>query len=169
MLSWLKKETNSSSATQERTLCDANNGQCVKIKCLQGQDSDCQRLREMGFSEDVEIEKLNDNHAILCKVCQTKVILSRQLAKNILISDEGDASMSEIKLLSELTEGHKATVHDFIEENDTCARLEEMGVTPGEPVEIIRYAPLGDPIEIRIRGYHLSLRKEEADLIQVTL
>ena len=77
--------------------------------------------------------------------------------------------MKNIILLSELSQGQKAIVHDFIEENDTCARLEEMGVTPGEPVEVIRYAPLGDPVEIRIRGYMLSLRKEEAELIQVEI
>ena len=77
--------------------------------------------------------------------------------------------MSEQKRLSELAVGQAAIIVDFIEENDTCARLEEMGVTPGESVELIRCAPLGDPLEIRIRGYHLSLRKKEADLITVRI
>lgn len=72
-------------------------------------------------------------------------------------------------LLSSLTRGQSGIIYDFIEESDTCARLEEMGVTPGETVEVVRFAPLGDPIEIRIRGYLLSLRKEEADLIKVSL
>lgn len=72
-------------------------------------------------------------------------------------------------LLSALTRGQIGVIYDFLEESDTCARLEEMGVTPGETVEIVRYAPLGDPIEIRIRGYLLSMRKEEADLIQVSV
>ncbi len=75
---------------------------------------------------------------------------------------------SPIKLLNDLVKGQTARIHDFTEENDTCARLEEMGVTPGEEISVVRYAPLGDPIEIRVRGYNLSLRKEEADLIQVT-
>ena len=73
------------------------------------------------------------------------------------------------KRLSELSVGERATITDFIEENDACARLEEMGMTPGEAVEIVRYAPLGDPIEVKVRGYLLSLRKEEADLIQVAI
>jgi len=72
-------------------------------------------------------------------------------------------------LLGSLSQGQSGVVYDFVEESDTCARLEEMGVTPGERVEIVRYAPLGDPIEIRIRGYLLTLRKEEADLIKVSL
>ena len=43
----------------------------------------------------------------------------------------------------------------------------EMGLTPGAEVQIIRFAPLGDPIEIEVRGYRLSLRKREAEGIQV--
>ena len=72
-------------------------------------------------------------------------------------------------LLSDLKEGQCGIIYDFIEESNTCARLEEMGVTPGEKVKVIRFAPLGDPVEIRIRGYLLSMRKEEAALIQVSL
>lgn len=78
--------------------------------------------------------------------------------------------MSEkIKLLSDLGIGDSAKIYDFVEESDACARLEEMGVTPGEKIEIIRYAPLGDPMEVRIRGYMLALRKQEAKLIQVSV
>ena len=47
-------------------------------------------------------------------------------------------------------------------------RLMEMGVVPGAPVRIIKAAPLGDPIEVRVRGYHLALRRTEAQTILVT-
>ncbi len=47
-------------------------------------------------------------------------------------------------------------------------RLMEMGVLVGTPVELVRFAPLGDPVEIKVRGYHLTLRKHEADQIFVT-
>ena len=46
-------------------------------------------------------------------------------------------------------------------------RLLDMGVIPGTEVKVERVAPLGNPIEIKIRGYHLSLRKEEAANIYV--
>src|SRR5438128_2007850 len=46
-------------------------------------------------------------------------------------------------------------------------RLLEMGVVPGAPVRIIKAAPLGDPIEVRVRGYHLALRRTEAQTISV--
>ena len=42
-----------------------------------------------------------------------------------------------------------------------------MGVTPGSVVEVERIAPLGDPIDIKVKGYHLSLRKEEAEGIEI--
>lgn len=45
----------------------------------------------------------------------------------------------------------------------------EMGLTKGVQIEIIRFAPLGDPIDLKVRGYHLSIRKEDARGIQVQL
>ncbi|NUP89782.1 MAG: ferrous iron transport protein A [Candidatus Sumerlaeia bacterium] len=46
-------------------------------------------------------------------------------------------------------------------------RLMEMGLVPGTPVRVVRRAPLGDPIDLEVRGYHLSLRESEAGLIEV--
>ncbi|MEX0845637.1 MAG: FeoA family protein [Balneolaceae bacterium] len=50
---------------------------------------------------------------------------------------------------------------------DLAPRLLEMGITPGSTIEIIRTAPLGFPVEIKIRGYSLSLREEEARCIEL--
>ena len=72
-------------------------------------------------------------------------------------------------LLSNMSINDSGTIKRFVIEGDDCERLEEMGITPGEKVTMVRYAPLGDPIEIKIRGYLLSLRKEEADRIEVIL
>ena len=46
-------------------------------------------------------------------------------------------------------------------------RLIDMGLTPGTGVELIKIAPFGDPMELRLRGYELSLRKEDAAQIRV--
>jgi ferrous iron transport protein A len=46
-------------------------------------------------------------------------------------------------------------------------RLMEMGLLVGTLVELVRFAPLGDPLEIKVRGYHLTLRKHEAEQIMV--
>ncbi len=80
-----------------------------------------------------------------------------------------NAVQKESKLLSDLKKGDQAEIVNFVDDGPLSQRLAEMGVTPGEKVEIIRFAPLGDPIEIKIRGYNLSLRKEEADLIKVSM
>lgn len=47
-------------------------------------------------------------------------------------------------------------------------KLLALGVTPGAQLEVVRFAPLGDPMEIKIRGFSLSLRKHEAQVIQTT-
>ncbi len=52
-------------------------------------------------------------------------------------------------------------------EGDTQQRLLEMGVSDGAEVEVLRFAPLGDPMEIYVRGFHLTLRKSEAALVQL--
>lgn len=47
-------------------------------------------------------------------------------------------------------------------------RLQEMGLTSGVAVKVIRVAPLGDPLEVEVRGYRLSLRREEAAAVEVS-
>lgn len=49
------------------------------------------------------------------------------------------------------------------------AKLLSMGITPGTEFEVLRVAPMGDPIEIRIRGFKLSVRRAEADIVLVQL
>ena len=46
-------------------------------------------------------------------------------------------------------------------------RLLEMGLLIGTSIEVVRYAPLGDPVELKVRGYNLSLRKHEAEQIWI--
>lgn len=67
-----------------------------------------------------------------------------------------------MKPLSELAVGASATVRELPKQGTVFLRLREMGLLPGTPITLIRTAPLGDPIEIKVRGYHLTLRKSEA-------
>lgn len=66
-----------------------------------------------------------------------------------------------------MTPGERAAVARIDIPPEQRGRLLEMGLLPGTPVELVRFAPLGDPVEIRLRNYHLSLRKSEADRIFV--
>ena len=74
--------------------------------------------------------------------------------------------MSAIKL-SELAVGASAIVREFPKAGAAFVRLREMGLLAGTRLTLIRTAPLGDPIEIKLRGYHLTLRKTEADHVIV--
>ena len=69
--------------------------------------------------------------------------------------------------LAEMPIGGKGRVREITLPAESHRRLMEMGLTRGAAFEVVRYAPMGDPIEIRVRGYHLSLRKSEAALITV--
>ena len=65
--------------------------------------------------------------------------------------------------LSHLAVGERGRVTSMTLSAPIRQRLMEMGLTVGTECAVIRFAPLGDPMEVRVRGYHLSLRKSEAD------
>ena len=69
--------------------------------------------------------------------------------------------------LSSLTVGSKGTVARIDLSPTDRPRLMEMGLLVGTSVELVRFAPMGDPVEIKVRGYHLTLRKSEAEQILV--
>jgi len=72
------------------------------------------------------------------------------------------------RTLAHLPIGVRARVISISGAGSIARRLMEMGVVPGAPVSVVRVAPLGDPIQIRVRGYHLALRRAEAQTITVS-
>ena len=75
--------------------------------------------------------------------------------------------MSAAIRLSELPVGASAVVHSFAAAGTASIRLREMGLLAGTRFTLVRTAPLGDPLEIKLRGYHLTLRKREAEHVLV--
>lgn len=71
-----------------------------------------------------------------------------------------------IRYLSELKKGQKGIIDSFTD-YELSLKLLEMGCIPGEIIEVIRIAPLGDPIAISVAGYMLSLRKAEAATVRL--
>ena len=71
------------------------------------------------------------------------------------------------KLLSDFAIGEKGTITKVTAEGAVRRRLFDMGVTPGAEVMLRKRAPLGDPIEVNLRGYELTLRKVEAACVEV--
>ena len=74
-----------------------------------------------------------------------------------------------MKKLSEFKIGDKGVIRNVAGEGRIRRRLFDMGVTPGANVILRKKAPLGDPIEITIRGYELTLRLSEAELISLDI
>jgi len=74
---------------------------------------------------------------------------------------------SALQPLTSVALGAKATVAEIRLPPESRPRLMEMGLLVGTAVELVRFAPLGDPVEIKVRGYHLTLRKHEAEQILV--
>ncbi|HVC95208.1 MAG TPA: ferrous iron transport protein A [Pirellulales bacterium] len=71
--------------------------------------------------------------------------------------------------LADVSLGGKAVVRSVMGGDDVSLRLLEMGLTPGVEVRLVGVAPLGDPLELDVRGYRLSVRKSEAARVEVEL
>lgn len=71
------------------------------------------------------------------------------------------------RYLKELKPGQKAKVIKIAGSGPVYRRILDMGIVRGSEIEMERVAPLGDPVEVKIKGYHLSLRKDEAANIYV--
>ncbi|TAH42870.1 MAG: ferrous iron transport protein A [Bacteroidetes bacterium] len=73
-----------------------------------------------------------------------------------------------VRTLSSMRKGQKGVIDSFTD-YELSLKLLEMGCIPGELIEVIRIAPLGDPIAISISGYMLGLRKAEASTVRVRI
>ena len=71
------------------------------------------------------------------------------------------------KTLDTIKPGNRCVVTGFTEENPVTQRLMQLGVLEGSDIDVLRRAPGGDPLEIRVMGYALSLRRQEAQTIVV--
>ena len=72
-----------------------------------------------------------------------------------------------MKTLREVPIGETATVVKLHGEGAVRRRIMDMGITKGTPVYVRKVAPLGDPIQVSVRGYELSIRKTDAETIEV--
>ncbi len=72
-----------------------------------------------------------------------------------------------VQPLSSLPLGAAATITEIKVPPEHRGRLLEMGLLTGTTVQLVRFAPMGDPVEIKVRGYNLTLRRNEAELIMV--
>ena len=72
--------------------------------------------------------------------------------------------------LSDLTKGMKARIIGYASGNSTYrSKLLALGMTRGAEIRLVNQAPFGDPVEIEVRGFHLSLRRAEAAVVEVCI
>lgn len=87
--------------------------------------------------------------------------------KTIQAASRTEAGGARGTTLDTLRPGQCGVVRSVAGAGDARRRLLEMGVVSGTEVRIVRLAPLGDPMEVRLRGYHLSIRRSEARTVVV--
>jgi ferrous iron transport protein A len=73
-----------------------------------------------------------------------------------------------VRTLDEVRPGEAARIERVAARGPIGQRLAEMGLIEGETIRVVRTAPLGDPLEIEVQGYFLSLRKAEARCVEVS-
>ena len=123
-------------------------------------------LSNLGLAagETIEVVTKTKNSAII-------IVKGSRLAFDASILDKIDLAPAEEDQkkipLSELPVGHSAIVTDIFSANETKRRLMDMGITKGVEIFVRKVAPLGDPVEVTVRGYELSLRKADAEMIVV--
>ncbi len=71
--------------------------------------------------------------------------------------------------LTSTVPGTTAVIVEIKVPTDHRSRLLEMGLLVGTTVQLVRFAPMGDPVEIKVRGYHLTIRKHDAEQIIVSV
>ena len=125
-------------------------------------------LSNLGLAagETIEVVTKTKNSAII-------IVKGSRLAFDASILDKIDLAPAEENQekipLSELPVGSSAIVTDIFSANETKRRLMDMGITKRTRVLLRKVAPLGDPLEISLRGYELTLRKSEAQMISVVM
>lgn len=75
--------------------------------------------------------------------------------------------MTDMKTLNDIKVGEAAVTVKLHGEGPTRRRIMDMGITKGTVIFVRKVAPLGDPVEVNLRGYELSIRKADAQMIEV--
>jgi ferrous iron transport protein A len=81
---------------------------------------------------------------------------------------KGDDLMKSFETLRMLKLGERAVITKVTTRGELGRRIRDMGLVPGTPIQVLGRAPLKDPVEIKVRGYNLTLRNNEADHILVS-
>ncbi len=154
-----------------RSVCRANeveNGN-YKVVSIDGSRGFIKKLAGLGIYPGVDLEVLASSKGrgpVRLSVMGGQFGLGRGMASKIYVKSAGQDMNKKIRFtLRDYKEGQKGVIVEVKGEGKFKKRILEMGLLRGSELFVEKYAPLRDPIEIIIKGYHLSLRKREAEFI----
>lgn len=138
-------------------------GKTVVIRKVTGKDQLRQRLAELGFVTDSQVTVISCLAGSL--ILQVKE--SSGTGQNAGKQNYGLRKVSCMKTLRDAKVGDIVHVVKLHGEGGIRRRIMDMGITKGVDILIRKVAPLGDPMELNIRGYELSLRRSDAEMIEI--
>ncbi|MFD1672142.1 ferrous iron transport protein A [Agrilactobacillus yilanensis] len=127
-----------------------------------------QHLRDLGFVSGAEIHIISTTKdSMIVMVRGSRLALNKETAALVSIEPHKEGSQSDWASLDKIQVGKSGRVGAILGKGAVKRRLMDMGITRGVSIMVRKVAPLGDPIQVNIRGYELSLRKAEAQMILV--
>ena len=140
----------------------AKQGETVTIRKITGKDEIRQHLAELGFVVDgtvTVVSELGGN--LIVQVKDSRIALDRTMANRVMIWRQNMKTLRDAKV------GDTVTVVKLHGEGAVKRRIMDMGITKGVALHVRKVAPLGDPMELNVRGYELSVRKADAEMIEI--
>ncbi|WEG73555.1 ferrous iron transport protein A [Vagococcus intermedius] len=149
-------------------LIEGNQGKQYFVLEIINQTVSNRHLANLGLISGTPIRIVSKNkhgdYIILLR--DTRLAMSEQVVSQIMVSDERVGEKTTWSL-SEAQVETQVKVTQIVGDKKIRRRLMDMGLTKGTPLYLRKVAPLGDPLEISVRGYELTLRKTEAEFIIV--
>lgn len=147
-------------------LLDATIDRIYRINSIDLSEESQRHLSNLGIKpgQDIRLVSKTPTSAIVL-VKSSRLAFDQSILQKIDVSEENNHQHS--LPLSDLKVGDFAYVDGIYAVNESKRRLMDMGLTKHTKIQLRKVAPLGDPIEICLRGYELTLRKSEAQMISV--
>ncbi|MEB3278415.1 MAG: FeoA family protein [Lyngbya sp.] len=161
-------------------LTQARSGTRVWVVGFRGKGG-ISRMLGMGITPGVELQVLSTQNSgsVVVAIADNRLGLGAGMAEKIMVADEPlNTQQEEPKMatqetsiyLQEMPSGSVGRILGYEKAYRSYkSKLLSMGLTPGTEFTVIRVAPFGDPVEINVRGFNLSLRKQEADALIVEI
>ena len=152
-------------------------GETVTIRRISGKDEVRLQLAELGFVVGSEVTVVNEIAGnLIVQVKQSRLALDKTMATASWRTEAAPSrccmkyckgGTSTMKTLKDVKVGETATVARLHGEGPVKRRIMDMGITKGVQIDVRKVAPLGDPMELTVRNYELSVRKADAEMIEV--